>query len=196
MGQISFWQSAPFGVIIAAAITALSTWMLWWITRRRDELLESRRTRLEAGVQSLRAAHRVQIASDELVRAVAAIVASEEEHGEALAHLPDRYSDCLRAWGEAVRDLDEQLTLTRALASRDVSSALNSLAGGTSQSLENIVRSGVAGYDQVAAERHNQLVAELVRALAAAVRVDAQTDLGAKGTSRGTRWLGSLTRKA
>lgn len=196
MAEISFWQSAPFGVIIAAVLTTLSTWLLWWITRRRDDLLESRRTRLEAGVQALRTAHRHQTSGDALLRALGSIWSSYEEHGEALDDVRRRYSERLGEWNEAVREMDEQLTLTRALASHDVGMALDLLAKFSFESLQALLHAEGEAYDLAGVEKHNRTVASLVQALAEAVRIDAQTDLGASGSSWRARWFGRWKRKA
>lgn len=196
MIEIPFWQTAPFGVIMAAALTTLSTWLLWWITRRRDDLLESRRTRLEAGMQALRSAHRLHAAGDALLASFESIWASQEEYGEALSGTHEKFARCHKAWGEAKSEAAEQLTLTSALASHDVGIALDLLVAWSGPSMAKILDKTLEELNSAAIALHRRESSALVDAVAHAVRVDAQTDLGAVGTSWWSRWGRRLKRRA
>ena len=196
MIEIPFWQTAPFGVLMAAVLTTISTWLLWWITRRRDDLLESRRTRLEAGVQALRSAYRLHAAGDALLASVASVWASQEEYGEALSGTHEQFSRSLQVWRKARSEASEQLTLTSALASRDVGIALDLLVAWSGPSMAKILDETLEELDSAALGLHRRESSALVEVVADAVRVDAQTDLGAAGTSWWSRWGRRLKRKA
>jgi hypothetical protein len=160
MIEIPFWQSAAAGAVLAASITALSS----WFQRRRDDRLESRRTRREAGTEGIRSAFRAREAASHVVARMAL--------GQ-----KDKVDLAMTAWLDAWAHTGEQIVTTRALAAPMVSAVLDEISGACAAWV--LAQQAEPGVQRTMNSQDQLRIDALLTKLTVIVRRDAKTDLGA-----------------
>lgn len=185
MIEIPFWQSAAAGAVLAALITAMSS----MFQRRRDDRIESRRSRREAGVAAVEVAYKVRTAITD-VATHAALVASPSAASESQGiRRRKQYIKALRAWRATWAEMGTAAMTARAVAAPGVAEALEEIAH-TSLAWQSWIRDPTAsdGSSDLYQDRIDRQLLGLTRL----VRSDAKTDLG---TSPRSRWRSRGSRK-
>ena len=171
MIEIPFWQSAAAGAVLAALITALSS----LFQRRRDDRLESRRSRREAGAKAIEVAYRYRDLIGDVI-ALKIYLAKHPDGSEALlTSTRHELSEAMTAWRGHWLEIGTAAATARALA-----------APGVEVALEKISQIGLdwhrASQDTASLEEASEAFQESIdnelNGLAHLVRSDAKTDVG------------------
>lgn len=172
MIEIPFWQSAAAGAILAAFITAMSS----WLQRRRDDRIESRRSRREAGVAGIEAAYRYRAAINQVASRAAIIDTTGQGTSEETARRRlEAYSAALSEWRATWEEMGSAAMTARAVAAPGVDLVLASMAdAGISWQSSLAERS----FQKDISDEHQARLDSLLNELTHIVRSDAKTDLG------------------